>query len=364
MVKTFITPERNAAEQAFKSRRGLPLIASCRSGKDIAKKIASAYNRLLKETGSELAIADLHDVDFQFSFDKETCARIKTHVSGYDVYLVQCLYDPTSPRSIDENLMGLLTTISAFKENGANHITVIMPYHAYGRQDKPSEFERESTTAALMAKFIISGGTDRVITYHAHALQIRGFYPGIATNFIRPDCVVAEEFSFLAGSQEVIVIGPDEGSVDEAAKAAKVLNLSYGHGDKDRINEEEVNIREIVGDFRGKTTALIVDDIISSAGTLYKLILLLLEKGIKTFYIYMSHCLCSEKAKERLLELKSQGVDIKLLITTNSIPQAESWHAELGFTKIICLSEILARVINRVHFDTSASELFPKPKSK
>lgn len=116
----------------------------------------------------------LENVDGQFS-DSETFARLSQDVSGGDVYLFQGLLDPVSEQSVDQNYMAFLIAVRAFREWGANHVTGILPYLAYARQDKPTQYEREPATANLMADMSIAAGIDRLITWHPHSPRSRAF---------------------------------------------------------------------------------------------------------------------------------------------------------------------------------------------
>jgi hypothetical protein len=155
----FLTPERFAREQTqmIESARGRLLIASCRSESSLAVDVVQRYKELLAEARSNAHVLTLEDVDHRFS-DGETCARLDIDVSGYDIFLLQALYDPTSDSSVDQNYMALLIAARAFREWGANHVTAVLPYLAYARQDKPTKFEREPTTAKLMADLSLEAG--------------------------------------------------------------------------------------------------------------------------------------------------------------------------------------------------------------
>lgn len=174
---SFTTPEKYASDQRERMEppRGRLLIAACRSGAYLARKVVSCYNEILRGAGSREEVLYLGDIDKNFS-DSETSVRLGMHISGYDVFLFQALLDPTASRSIDQNYMSALIAARAFREHGANHVTAVFPYLAYARQDKPTKFEREPTTAKLMADLSIEAGLDRLIVWDPHSGQIRGFY--------------------------------------------------------------------------------------------------------------------------------------------------------------------------------------------
>jgi ribose-phosphate pyrophosphokinase len=355
----FTTPESYAQQQVKRMipARGQLVIASCRSGAGLASKVVEQYNNLLAKNNSASRVQYLPSVDFEFS-DTETNCRLDQHISGCDAFIIQCLRDPTSNRTVDTNYGILTSVISNFRDLGAEHITVVVPYLAYGRQEKPTKWKREPTTAARWAHYTIEAGADRIVTFHAHSDALKGFYWKIPRNFLEPIPLAFHEFREFANREDVIVVGPDAGSYPVASNLAITLNVSCGVGLKERIDSDHVIIREILGDFRGKKIAIVIDDVISSAGTLYELVVKLVrEKGIKEVYIFASANQCDEKAKKRLKDLHDKYKLVKMIVT-NAIPQTESFLDVLPFIKVRCLSGILARVIGRIHYNQSVSELF------
>jgi len=359
--KAFFTPERFAQEQArrMESHRGRLLIASCCSGSYLAREVIRRYKELLAETGSEDDVLHLEDIDRRFS-DSETCVRLGAHVSGYDVFLFQSLFDPASDRSVDQNYMAFLIAVRTFREHGASHVAGILPYLAYGRQDKPTAFMREPTTAKLMADLSVEAGIDRLITWDPHCGQIRGFYGNIPVNMLESLTLFIEEFRRFRGQENVIAVAPDAGASKLVTYFGRAIDLKCAIASKYRPRPEEVVISEIIGDFVGKNTAVILDDMISNGGTMYALIKKLVEeKGIEEVYLGVSHNLCVGKARERLSDLHD-NYNLKEVVVTNSIPQTEEF-LNLPFVSVRCLSDTLARTINRIHYNRSVSEVFYRP---
>jgi ribose-phosphate pyrophosphokinase len=298
----------------------------------------------------------LAEVDFQFS-DSETCVRLDLHVSGYDVFLFQALFDPTSDRSVDENYMAFLIAARAFREHGANHVTAVLPYLAYGRQDKPTKFMREPTTARLMADFAIKAGIDRLIAWNPHLAQIRGFYGSMPVIMLDSLTLFIQAFRRFQGREDVIAVAPDAGASKFVTYFGRALDLECAIASKHRPRPEEAEISEIIGDLSGKRIAIVLDDMISSGGTMYSLIKkLVAETRVKEVYVGASHNLCTQAAYERLVTLYDED-HLRELIITNSIPQTEAFQA-LPFVSIRCLSDSLSRTINRIHYNRSVSELF------
>jgi ribose-phosphate pyrophosphokinase len=360
-ASSFFTPERYAAEhkRLMESPRGQLLIASCRSGSYLAEKVVARYNEILASMGSGGEVLFLGDVDTNFS-DTETNVRLNMHISGYDVFLFQALLDPTSGRSIDQNYMSLLIAARAFRENGAHRVTAVLPYLAYARQDKPTKFEREPTTARLMADLSIASGIDRLVVWAPHSGQIRGFYGGYPVQMLESLTTFINEYAEYRGREDVIVVAPDEGAAKFVTHFGRAMGLTYAVASKFRPRPEAAEIKEIMGDFEGKTTAIILDDMISGGGTMQALTQKLAEEtGIREIQIGISHNLCVPGALGRIREMREK-YHLRRVLVTNSIPQTEEFR-KLEVMKEICLSEILARTINRIHYDRSVSEIFYRP---
>jgi ribose-phosphate pyrophosphokinase len=356
-VVDFYTKEELHLQQikGFVSPRGRLLFASCRSGTSLAEQVVAHYRDSMDDAGLDEGFVFITNLDEQFS-DTEDVVRLKTDVSGNDVFLFQSLLDPNSDRSIDQNYMAFLLAVRAFKEWGANHVTAILPYLAYARQDKPSRFSREPTSARLMADFSIEAGIDRLVTWHPHSAQIQGFYHRVPLDRLESYSLFQQSYEEFRGRNDVVLVAPDAGASKFVTHLGRTLALNSAIASKYRPRPEEAVISEVIGDFRGKSTAVILDDMISSGGTIYNLAKVLVkEKGIKKIYIGVSHNLCLETARERLVELR-QKYHLEEVITTNSIPQSESFK-QLDFLREVDLSGILSQVINRIHFNKPVSEL-------
>ena len=357
----FITPERFDRHQAerLESPRGGLLVVSCHSGAYMATKVLEKYQRRLNQSGSSGRVRHLRDVDFQFS-DSETCVRLDTDVSGSDVFLFQALYAPASGRSVDQNHMAFLAAARALREWGANYVTGVVPYLAYARQDKPTKFQREPTTAQLMADLAIDAGISRVVTWHPHASQIRGFYGGVPVDALDPLPLFVEAFSRFEDRDDVIVVAPDAGASKLVTYLGRALNLQCSIASKFRPSREVAVITEIIGDFSGKRTAIVLDDMISSGGTLEAVIRKVCEeKGIVNVHIGVSHNLCREVALERLAHLR-KAFSLRQVTVTNSVPQTDAFAA-LPYASVRCLSDTLARVVNRIRYNRAVSALPESP---
>ncbi len=353
---SFVAPSNESHADAT---RGRLLIAGCCSGSYLSSKAVERYERLSADAGSDSGLLHLDCIDTRFS-DTETCVRLASHVGGADVFLFQSAFDPTCDRTIDQNYMAFLIAARAFREHGANHVTAVLPHLAYARQDKPTKFTREPTTAKLMADLSVSAGIDRLIVWEPHVAQIRGFYGSMPVNMLDSLSLFIEEFERFRGRDDVIAVTPDAGGSKMVTHFSRALGINSAIGSKYRPKAEEVIISEIIGDFTGKKIAIVVDDIISGGGTVDALIRRLVEeKGIEEVYVGASHNLCVGGACGRLKALHS---DYRLMgvVVTNSIPQTHDFES-LPFVTVRCLSDALARTVNRIHHEQSVSDVFYRP---
>jgi ribose-phosphate pyrophosphokinase len=188
-------------------------------------------------------------------------------------------------------------------------------------------------------------------------MPIHGFYGHVPIINLESMALFSSVYQRFKNRQDVILVAPDAGASKFVTYVGRILNLNCAIASKDRPVKEEVVVSEVIGDFSAKRVAIILDDMISSGGTVYELVKkLVTEKGIEEVYLGISHNLCMELAYQRLIELY-EHYHLKELVITNSIPQTERFRS-LPFISIFCLSDILARVINRIHYNRSISDLF------
>ena len=183
--RDWIISEPDAGAQTSRYReasRGRLVIASCCAGAHLAPRIVARYRALSAASGAQDSLLYQENVDQRFS-DNETCVRLTHSVVGCDAFLLQALFDPTSERSVDQNYMAFLIAARTLREHGAQHVTAVLPYLAYARQDKPSRFRREPTTARLMADLAREAGIDRLVVWQPHCSQI-----GVSMGACRSTC--------------------------------------------------------------------------------------------------------------------------------------------------------------------------------
>ncbi len=353
------TPSPLIEDESFDngySARGRLVIASCRSASYLSDTIYDTFKNRQSPRRKEYQPTYLRDVDFNFS-DTETCVRLNEHVGGADAFLIQSLLDPVDDVSVNENYISFLIAARALREHGAAHVTGVIPYMAYARQDKPTRYKREPTSARLMADLSESAGLDRLVTWHPHSPQLRGFYGKLSMDMLDPSTLFAAELGRYAGAPDAIVISPDAGAAKLCSNVAAILSLPYAVAAKTRLGPNQVETPDVMGAFGGKKTGIIIDDIMSSGGTLQALVSRLTQTtDIRSITLLLSHNVCNPRARDILQNLnKNSGLD--RVVVTDSIPQTSPFRT-LPFLEVRSLSSILSSTINRIHFGQSLSELF------
>ncbi len=275
--------------------------------------------------------------------DGEVRVHILENVRGADVFVVQ----PTS-QPVDTNLMELLLMMDAFKRASARRITPVMPYYGYSRQDRKDR-PRVPISSKLVADLLTKAGADRVLTMDLHAPQIQGFF-SIPVDHLLAAPVLVEYFQKLH-LPNLTVVAPDAGGVERARFFAKKMNAALAIVDKRRTEVNEAEVMHVIGDVEGRT-AVVVDDMIDTAGTLVKTSEALLKYGAAAVYACCTHPVLSGQAVERICQSQIQQV-----VVTNSIPLREE-ASKCGRVVVLSIAPLLARAIQSIHEETSVSNLF------
>lgn len=304
------------------------------SNKPLAEKIA-------KDIGIELG-----EVSVTKFSDGEIRINIEESIRGDHVYVVQSTSAPTN-----DNLMEVLIMIDALKRASAKTINIVMPYYGYARQDRKAR-SREPITAKLVANMITMAGADRMLVLDLHASQIQGFFD-IPVDHLLGASLLANWFLDKGlGGEDTVVVSPDHGGVTRARKLAEFLKSPIAIIDKRRPKANVAQVMNIVGNVEGKT-AVLIDDLIDTAGTITLAADALMEKGAKEVYACGTHPVFSGPAIDRI-----EASPIKKMIVTDSIMLPEEKHSD----KIIQVSvgELMGHAIKRIHENRSVSPLFEK----
>jgi ribose-phosphate pyrophosphokinase len=277
----------------------------------------------------------------QFS-DGEIQVSIDESVRGMDTFVVQSTCPP-----VNHNLMELLIMIDALKRASAGRITVVMPYYGYARQDR-KVIPRTSISARLVANLVTVAGASRILAMDLHAGQIQGFFD-IPVDHLYALPVQFDYIKKIKG--DIVVVSPDAGGVERARELGKRINATIAIIDKRREKANESKVMHVIGDVRGRT-AILIDDMIDTGGTIVQAAKALVDGGAQTVYACCTHPVLSGKAIERIND--SALVE---LIATNTIPLSEEGRRS-NKIKVLDVSPILGEAIKRIHSGASVSSLF------
>jgi len=301
----------------------------------------SANKELAKEISSHLGIP-LTPIEIKRFKDGETYIHIEESVRGSVVFLIQ----PTSPPTND-NLVELLLIVDALRRASAKEINAIIPYFGYARQDRKS-LPREPISAKLVANLITAAGVDRVITFDLHVDQIQGFFD-IPLDNLEALPLIAD-YILDKDLNDVVVVSPDAGGAKRTRRLAKLLEMPLAIIDKRRPKHGEAKVLNIIGEVKGKT-AILVDDMIDSAGTVQKASQVLIEKGASEVLICATHPLLSPPAMDRI---KDEAIKEVIVTNTLAIP-IEKKSPKI---KVLSVAKLLAESINRIYKGEPMGVLF------
>lgn len=277
----------------------------------------------------------------QFS-DGEISVEIGENVRGTDVFVIQPTCTP-----VNDHLMELVIMVDALRRASARRITAVLPYYGYARQDRKVR-PRVPISAKVVAEMLMAVGTRRVLCMDLHAGQIQGFF-NIPVDHLYSAPILLKHIR--RNFEDVVMVSPDAGGVERTRAFAKRLNADLAIIDKRRERANECEAMNVIGDVSGKT-AVLLDDMVDTAGTLCGAAAKLKENGAKEVHACCAHAVLSGPAIERIN--KSQ---IKSLVVTNSIPLADKGE-RCDKIKVLSVGELLGEAISRIHSEDSVSYLF------
>lgn len=288
----------------------------------------------------------LGDCEVRRFSDGEVFVEIRENVRGRDVYVIQ-----STCRPVNDTLMELLVTIDALRRASAKEITAVVPYYGYGRQDRKVA-PRTPISAKLVADLITAAGATRVVSMDLHAGQIQGFFNIPFDNLFASPVILEYLNKELPTLGEVVIVSPDAGGVERARAVAKRLNATVAMIDKRRTGPNVAKAMNIVGEVEGRT-AIVLDDMIDTAGTLTEAAQAVMQNGANRVLAAATHGVLSGPAIERIMKCSS----LERVIVTDTIPLSK--EAE-KCEKIVQLSvsDLLAEAIYRIHNYDSVSSLF------
>jgi len=330
-VTSFLTAERVVQASVGHDTRRLRLFSG------------TANPALAREIGAYLGVPDGPRVIKRFA-DGELYIQIQESIRGCDVFLIQPTCAP-----VNDHLMELLIMVDACKRASARQITAVIPYYGYARADRKTA-GRESITAKLVANLLAKSGVDRVLAMDLHSAQIQGYFD-IPCDHIYGSPVLVD---YLAGRDfgDVVVVSPDVGGVARARAFAKQMNdAPLAIIDKRRSGHNVAESLTVIGDVAGKT-AILIDDMIDTGGTICAGARLLRERGATRVLACATHAVFSPSAVERL---SAPGL-FEEVIVTNSIPLGE--ERRFPQLQVLSVANMLGEAIWRIHEESSVSSMF------
>jgi len=308
------------------------------------KLISGTSNPILaKEIASYIGIEDVPLVSKRFA-DGELYVQIQQSIRGCDVFLIQPTCAP-----VNDSLMELMIMVDACKRASARQITAVIPYYGYARADRKTA-GRESITAKLTANILVKSGVDRVLAMDLHSAQIQGYFD-IPCDHIYGSPVLVDYLSTME-LEEIVVVSPDVGGVARARAFAKQMKDSpLAIIDKRRSGHNVAESLTVIGEVSGKT-AILIDDMIDTGGTICAGAELLRKEGAKKVIACASHAVFSPPAYERL----SKNGLFEQVIVTNSIPVPNNLH--FSQLKVLSVANMLGEAIWRIHEESSVSSMF------
>ncbi len=289
-------------------------------------------------TNLDLPLADAHVGRFP---DGEIDIKINEDIRGRDVFVLQ----PTCP-PVNENWVELLLLLDTLRRSSAGRVTAVMPYFGYARKDRKDE-GRVPISAKVVANTLGASGADRVVTLDMHAAQIQGFFDFPVDHlYARP--VLLEAVNRLKVADPVVVT-PDVGGTKTARAYAKRMGADLAIVDKRRISGSETTIEHVIGDVEGRN-CVIVDDMISTGGSISQAATTLRKHGAKQIIIAVSHAVFCGPAVERL-----DDAPVDLILATDTVPQGERVPEKI---QLVSVAPLIAQAIQGIHRAESVSSLF------
>jgi len=306
------------------------------------KLIAGSANPLLAGRISEKLDVPLTDARLRRFPDGEINVKIEDSMRGHDVFVIQ----PTSP-PVNEHLMELFIILDALRRASAGRVTAVIPYYGYARKERKTQ-PREPISAKLIANFITLAGADRLLLFDLHAEAIEGFFD-VPTDHLSPHRIFADYLK-SKNLHHLTVVAPDAGGGRRAEAVANDLQAPIAFGYKRRTGDGDVDTIAVSGDVKGRD-CVVVEDIITTGGTISKVVQALRNQGAGRVLVAATHPVFTGNAVERLRQ-----ADVEEVIVTDSVPiDADKLGPPLT---VLSVAPLLAEAIIRVHENRSVSELF------
>ena len=318
-------------------------------GKRLMVVAGRASQELGTKIGDRLGVG-LTDAGLKTFTDGEVYCRYKESIRGADVFIVQSTCgNETEHMTVNDSLMELLVMVEAAVGASAHRVIAVCPWYGYSRQDKKSA-PREPITARLVAKMLETAGIDRMLTMDLHAGQMQGFFSKPVDHMTAMPVLTQYVRDQIGGSgEDLVIISPDAGRVKLTRKFAQKIGAPYALLEKERPAQQVAEIGYVIGDVKDKT-AVIVDDIIDTGGTLAAAARTVLDEGANAVHAVATHGLISGQAYATL-----GGSDLKSIVVTDTVPLRAGAPDRI---QVLTSADILTDSVRRIFTDDSVSEIF------
>jgi len=337
-----------------KGERGALSIMACASGKPFAERIIASLNQQLRDMNEPDNFRLIHTEEVNFA-NGEIKTVITENIRGDDHYIVQCFDDPSSDRSINDNLMALLTAINAAYQSDADSITAVIPQYAYSRQERKKT--REGITAKQIAQFLEISGANRVITLDVHAEAIMGFFTQATMEDLHASHTLIDYFQKNYKVDNLIITAPDVGGAEKARFYSKAMQTDLAIVDKarDYSKASVVESMRLVGNVEGKNV-LLPDDMVSTGGTIVNAAKLLKDKGANKIYITCSLPFFNGYAAELFTKAYEEQI-IERIIGTDAVFHGPEFVKKHPWYDEVSIAPLFGKVIHHINTKKSVSEL-------
>lgn len=337
-----------------KGERGALSIMACDSGKEFASRIVKSLNSSINNTDQSIDFRLVNSSEVYFA-NGEVKTIIEENIRGDDHYIVQCMDDPLSDKTINDNLMTLFTAINAAFQSDADSITVVIPQYPYSRQERKKT--REGITARQIARFIEDSGANRVITLDIHAEAIMGFFSSARFEDLHASQIIIDHFIDHYKSDDLVITAPDVGGAEKARFYSKAMEVDLAIVDKARDYSKAgvIESMRLVGNVMDKDV-LLPDDMISTGGTIVNAMKLLKDEGAKNIYVACSLPFFNGDAKELLNKSHQEGIFTKV-IATDAVIHGKKFVKEHLWYDEVSIAPLFAGVIQNINAKRSVSEL-------
>jgi ribose-phosphate pyrophosphokinase len=334
--------------------RGRLSLVACNSGKVFAERVEARLRELIKsEDGVESpVIRRSEEVHFA---NGEVKTVVHENIRGDDVYVFQCLDDPLSENSVNDNLMALVTALNAVYQSDPDSITAVIPQFPYSRQERKKS--REAITAKLVAGLVEHAGADRVLTLDIHAEAIEGFFDRAILEDLHASKAVIDYFTRHFPTDNLCIVAPDTGGADMARHYSNMLRAALAVVDKarDYSKASVVESMRLVGDVRGKRI-LMPDDLIATGGTLINACRLLKENGAAEIYLAASLPFLNGDAAKKLDRAHAEGL-FEALVGTDAVVHGEEFRKVHPWYREVSVAGLFANVVFNINRKRSVSQL-------